>query len=261
MDEWFKARVKWHKPIMKLSDAEAGRLMKALWSYATHEELGDLGGREGILLEMCIAELAEDQEHRSNVSAARRAAGTKGGRPKISPENAKANESKKSNCFSEKAKEANESKKSYIRNKKEDNIADAIYAHTRESGGGFLDDDEADDLMGELNSVLDAAHDAGFPDNQATFDRLTALCADYTAAWVLEALKVCVDRGQSSPGYLAGVLQRYREQGGLDSQRKQETYTPNRLVIDDAPQADRAKLAALADKARALVEKQRALPQ
>lgn len=261
MNEWFKGRLIWHKSIMRLSDAEAGRFVKALWTYAATGETCDLGGRESLLLEMCIATLDEDQEHRAEVSAARAKAGAKGGRPKISAENAKANESKKSNSFSEKAKESKKSNCLHIREKKEDNIADAIYAHARESGGGFLDDDEADDLMGELNSVLDAAHDAGFPDNQATFDRLTALCADYTAAWVLEALKVCVDRGQSSPGYLAGVLQRYREQGGLDSQRKQETYTPNRLVIDDAPQADRAKLAALADKARAMVEKQRALPQ
>ena len=231
--------------IDELSDAEAGRLLKALLEYGATGEVRALSGQERFVFKMVKAQMDRDRRDYAVRAERNRENGQKGGRPA------------KPTGF-----QKNPEKPTGVHNKdKEEYIADAIYAHTRESGGGFLDDDEADDLMGELNSVLDAAHDAGFPDNQATFDRLTALCADYTAAWVLEALKVCVDRGQSSPGYLAGVLQRYREQGGLDGQRKQETCTTNRLVVDDMPQADRAKLAALADKARALVEKQRALPQ
>lgn len=241
--------------IDELSDAEAGRLLKALLEYGATGEVRALSGQERFVFKMVKAQMDRDRRDYAARAERNRENGLKGGRP-AKPTGFMKNPEKPTGL------QKNPEKPTGVHNKdKEVYIADAIYAHTRESGGGFLDDDEADDLMGELNSVLDAAHDAGFPDNQATFDRLTALCADYTAAWVLEALKVCVDRGQSSPGYLAGVLQRYREQGGLDSQRKQETYTPNRLVIDDAPQADRAKLAALADKARAMVEKQRALPQ
>ncbi|MBR3795750.1 MAG: hypothetical protein IKK34_06950 [Clostridia bacterium] len=225
MDEWFKGRLKWHRSIMKLSDAEAGRFAKALWTYAATGETSDLSGRESIMLEMCISTLDEDQAHRTNVSAARAAAGAKGGRPKTS----KANESKKSNCYPEKANESKKSncfnKKEDTRNKKED-AADAAYAR----GGGFISDDDADAINGALNDVFDEAKRAGFPDNQATLDRLNAMCAEYSPEWVTAGIAVCVERGASNPGFLDGVLKKYREQGGVDDTRRTARSTEDDLT-------------------------------
>lgn len=193
MIEWFKARLIWGMSFNALSDAEAGRLAKALWKYAATGEMENLSGGEKASYAMFTAMLAADKEERANVSAERSKAGSKGGRPKGS----KANESKKSNCFSEKA---NESKKSYIRNKNID-----IIPLTPLTG-----DDDDDDLLRiqqEHNEVFDAALRAGFKDCQATFDALTALIAESGCENVLHGIRECVEHNASSLAYLRKVLE------------------------------------------------------
>jgi hypothetical protein len=193
MIEWFKARLIWGMSFDALSDAEAGRLAKALWKYAATGEMENLSGGEKASYAMFTAMLAADKEERAHVSAERSKAGSKGGRPKGS----KANESKKSNCFSEKA---NESKKSYIRNKNID-----IIPLTPLRG-----DDDADDLhriQQEHNEVFDAALRAGFKDCQATFDALVALIAESGSENVLHGIKECVEHNASSLAYLRKVLE------------------------------------------------------
>ena len=193
MIEWFKARLIWGMSFDALSDAEAGRLAKALWKYAATGEMENLSGGEKASYAMFTAMLAADKEERANVSAERSKAGSKGGRTKGS----KANESKKSNCFSEKA---NESKKSYIRNKNID-----IIPLTPLRG-----DDDADDLhriQQEHDDVFDAAICAGFKDCQATFDALVALIAESGSENVLHGIKKCVDHNASSLAYLRKVLE------------------------------------------------------
>lgn len=193
MIEWFKARLIWGMSFDALSDAEAGRLAKALWKYAATGEMENLSGGEKASYAMFTAMLAADKEERANVSAERSKAGSKGGRPKGS----KANESKKSNCFSEKA---NESKKSYIRNKNID-IIPLI---------PLRGDDDADDLhriQQEHNEVFDAALRAGFKDCQATFDALVALIAESGSENVLRGIKECVDHNAPSLAYLRKVLE------------------------------------------------------
>lgn len=70
---------------------------------------------------------------------------------------------------------------------------------------------DTDDVDGDLlqiqndhNEILDAAQEAGFPGNQATWDKLIALYADYGKETVLAGISACVDQGKTSIAYLKG---------------------------------------------------------
>lgn len=192
MDEWFKARLIWHEGIEALSDAEAGRLAKALWKYAATGEVENLSGGEKFAFAMCMATLRQDMQKREDLSEARSAAGKKGGRPR------KANESKKSNCFSEKA---NESKKSH----KEIRYKNNIPPYNPPTG----DDDDEDELLAlseKHNAVFDRARECGFDTNTATLNRLTELISVYGPDAVLAALDECVEHNAKSLAYLRKVL-------------------------------------------------------
>lgn len=78
-------------------------------------------------------------------------------------------------------------------------------------------DNDLDLLAADMQAVYDKAERAGLPSSALALDKLTALVADYGAAWVSEAIDRAVERGSPNLGYLAGILARYRKQGGPDS--------------------------------------------
>lgn len=71
----------------------------------------------------------------------------------------------------------------------------------------------------ELNSVFDAARGIGLS-TSTDLDKANLLCADYTAPWVLEALR----RTASAPPsarcwrYVEGILRSWRAAGGMDAE-------------------------------------------
>ncbi|NCB05838.1 MAG: hypothetical protein EOM69_10015 [Clostridia bacterium] len=67
-----------------------------------------------------------------------------------------------------------------------------------------------DTLSGNLNEVLNAAEDAGFPQTQADYDMGTLLVADYGADAVLHAIRITVGRPADKRhwGYVKGVLEK-----------------------------------------------------
>ena len=83
--EWFKFRMGWRRPIMRLTDEEAGRLIKAVLTYVDSGEEPETGDREAFLL--CqITEILEEDIAQFKANAAkseqmkekRRAAGRAG---------------------------------------------------------------------------------------------------------------------------------------------------------------------------------------
>ena len=85
--EWFKFRMSWRKPLMKMTDVEAGKLIKALLNYVYSEEEQEVGFREDILLsEMTdvlqedICQFKEKVRKKEALTEKRRAAGRKGAR-------------------------------------------------------------------------------------------------------------------------------------------------------------------------------------
>ncbi len=83
--EWFKFRMIWRRPIMRLTDEEAGRLIKAVLIYVDSGEEGDTGDREGFLLcqmteilEEDIAQFKANAAKSEQIKEKRRAAGRAG---------------------------------------------------------------------------------------------------------------------------------------------------------------------------------------
>ena len=179
MDEWFKARLIWHEGIEALSDAEAGRLAKALWKYAATGEVENLSGGEKFAFAMCMATLRQDMQKREELSEARSEAGKKGGRPR----------------------KANESKKSHKDIRYKNNIPPY-----NPPTGDDEDDDELLAMAEKHNAVFDRAHECGFDTNTATLNRLTDLIAVHGPDAVMAALDECVEHNAKSLAYLRKVL-------------------------------------------------------
>lgn len=219
-----------------LTDEETGRLFKALLRYAGgEEEQEDPPGREQIAYRLMKAQIKRDRDAYEKTSETNSENGKKGGRPKktdvLTENNGKAGDfqknQEKATVFFEKAVESDRfSKKSEEsqdkdKDKDKDNPLYPPSAGLGGGGGGFLPEDEADALMADHQAVYDLAARAGFPRDEMTLDKLTALIADYTAPWVLRAIDDANAQGKASIAYLRGILDRYRRQGRPEDTRPQ----------------------------------------
>jgi len=102
----------------------------------------------------------------------------------------------------------NEYDRNYVDPKKEEKIQEC-----------FLTDQEGRSLQAGFNSVLDAAEDVGIPLKGADIVKANGLIAEYTAPWVLEAVKRTVEAPESARcwRYVGGILKKWRKNGGIDS--------------------------------------------
>lgn len=75
-----------------------------------------------------------------------------------------------------------------------------------EDGGGSdafgLDPEEAHRLQEEQNEILNAAEEAGFPKNKATWDKIIDLYAEFGKETVLAGISACVEQGKTVISYL-----------------------------------------------------------
>ena len=87
---------------------------------------------------------------------------------------------------------------------------------------------ELDTVRQQQEAVFDAAQRAGFAQTAHDLDKATALMADYTPEWVLEAVSVAADgtQQQRSWRYVEGILKRWKLRGGIDKEPRPETARP-----------------------------------
>lgn len=108
-----------------------------------------------------------------------------------------------------------------------DGDGDRPQAGADHEAASLLGDDEARELQAAFDAVLDAAHDIGIPQTSADVRKANALVADYSAAWVLEA----VDRAGTGPAsarswrYVEGILRKWRAAGGMDAEQAKARAT------------------------------------
>lgn len=114
MREWFKARNIWGAAIETLSDAEAGRLMKALWKYTMSGEQANLSGAEKGIFALILMTLNQDEEQANDISKKRAEAGAIGGKQRV------ANQANANFASDEQANQAN----ALIRNKNKEKEKD-----------------------------------------------------------------------------------------------------------------------------------------
>lgn len=80
MREWFKARNSWGAALETLSDAEAGRLAKAMFAYTMRGEQRELSGAERAIFAIILMTLRQDEQAAAEISEKRAVAGSAGGK-------------------------------------------------------------------------------------------------------------------------------------------------------------------------------------
>ena len=99
----------WGAAIEKMSNEQAGELIKAIYAYQKDPDAVPQDPALAFVFELIKQQLDADSQRYKEACAARSEAGKKGGRPKANVSDKKqmvSEESKKSKCFSEKAKKA-----------------------------------------------------------------------------------------------------------------------------------------------------------
>lgn len=99
----------WGAAIEKMSNEQAGELIKAIYAYQKDPDAVPEDPALAFVFELIKQQLDADSQRYKEACAARSEAGKKGGRPKANVSDEKqmvSEESKKSKCFSEKAKKA-----------------------------------------------------------------------------------------------------------------------------------------------------------
>ena len=99
----------WGTAIEKMSNEQAGELIKAIYAYQKDPDAAPKDPALAFVFELIKQQLDADSQRYKEACAARSEAGKKGGRPKANASDKKqmvSEESKKSKCFSEKAKQA-----------------------------------------------------------------------------------------------------------------------------------------------------------
>lgn len=186
MREYFCAYHSMLGAMRKLSDAECGRLFRALLAYSSGEQPDNLQGREELLFDVFAQQIDRDEEkykakcatNKSNVAHRQRKSTTVNDRKRpITTVNDR---------YQEKEKE-----------KEESSTACA----------GFIADDDAEAIMEGHHQVFDAAGKWGFDLNGGTMDALTALIGQYGVEKMLEAIKESGEHNAPKLPYLRKVLQ------------------------------------------------------
>lgn len=101
----------WGTAIEKMSNEQAGELIKAIYAYQKDPDAAPKDPALAFVFELIKQQLDADSQRYKEACAARSEAGKKGGRPKANASDKKqmvSEESKKSKCFSEKAKKADD---------------------------------------------------------------------------------------------------------------------------------------------------------
>lgn len=180
MREYFCAYHSMLGGMRKLSDAECGRLFRALLMYSSGMEPDNLQGREELVFDIFAQQIDRDVAAYRKTCETNRENGSKavgGGRQRSVAVGSGRTQDK------EKEKEESSS-----------------------AGAGFIADDEAAQIMTGHQQVFDEAHRWGFPTNTGTFDALTALISQYGVDRLLAAVRDCGEHGAPKLPYLRKVL-------------------------------------------------------
>ena len=199
-----------------LSDPEAGRLFKAVLSYARTGDIAELPGQEKLVFAMLRSQIDRDRESYDDISEKRSAAGRLGGRPQKA--NALEKKQKKQMLSDESKKSYNKDKDEYKdKNKDEDGITRAR-AEIPPATGADLSPIRAEEIERD-NAIEREIRNAGFRATVNDMRFAHELAAEYTDEWLFKALLIATERGRPAWDFVRGILKRMREQGGPDAKR------------------------------------------
>lgn len=175
MREYFCAYHSMLGATRKLSDAECGRLFRALLIYSSGGQPDNLQGREELLFDVFAQQIDRDAESY-----------------------AKKCEVNKANGSGRKRSQANGSGRAQDKEKDKEESSSAC--------AGFMTDEEAADIMSGHQQVYDEAQRWGFPVNTGTLDALADLIGQYGVDRMMAAIKDCGEHAAPKLPYLKKVL-------------------------------------------------------
>ena len=96
-----------------------------------------------------------------------------------------------------------------------------------------VSDEEVKQYQDNLAAIEDAAKSIGLPFAAADCQVAEQLMAEYSAGWVLEAIKRAQDRNRTW-GVVKGILRSWKDKGGIDDARYQQNAGGNRQQVHGA---------------------------
>jgi hypothetical protein len=220
MKEWFKARNIWGAAFLSLSDAEAGRLAKALWQYTMTGEQPNLSGAEKASFALFQFTLSQDENEQDNLSRIRANAGSKGGKQK------QANVAIDSFATNEQANVAIATNKN--KNKEEEKEIDNNHSSAR-ANPFTVSEHELAEALERDRQIEDASRAWGLPCNEGNMIKARDMAREYTLEWLLRAIETAGNGKEQTWRYVAGILKSWKDNGGPDAPRKQ-TAKPAKVV-------------------------------
>lgn len=202
MRDWFKARNAWGAVFESMPDAEAGKLVKALWSYTMTGKIPECDGYIGGLLTMMRLTLDLDKEKEEDISRKRAvaAAGRREANAAIAAIDNNCNQMPANAAIA-----ANGDNKNKNKEKEEEKEKD------QESY--FISDEEAFAIQREHDQILEAAKNAGFKGSPSENADLLRIYAEYGKDKMLEGINACVEHSAPNLAYLRAVLKGSGQKG------------------------------------------------
>ena len=184
MREYFCAYHSMLGGMRKLSDAECGRLFRALLMYSSGMEPDNLQGREELVFDIFAQQIDRDAEkYRAKCDTNR------------------SNRQRSSTVVDHRQRSLTVVDGRHQNKEKEKEKEESS---TRE---GFIADDDAATIMEGHNQVFDRAKGCGFDLNTHTMDALTDLIGKHGVERMLTALDDCAEHGAKTLAYLRKVLE------------------------------------------------------
>ena len=234
--EWFKMQAIWGAAVERLSDAEAGRFIKALFAYINRDEEYHGGGREEPTTFQALETLradkeklekqrAIDEEKRRALSEKRRAAINKRWAKEANQHTSEynciepdTNESiciqVNTNCMENKNKS-----KSKIVSPSEGEKDDGDSAGAR-GDCLALSDAEIAEALRQDEQIEAAARAWGLPCHEGQMILARNLARQYTLPWLLSAIETAGGGKAQTWDYVQGILRRYAQDGGPGAPKK-----------------------------------------
>lgn len=101
-----------------------------------------------------------------------------------------------------------------------------------------VSDEEVRRHQDDLAAIEDAARGIGLPFAPSDLLMVEQLIADYSAQWVLEAIKRTQERNRTW-GVVKGILRSWKDKGGIDDARNQQGAGGNHKPLHGAGQPER----------------------
>ena len=220
MREYFCAYHSMLAGTRKLSDAECGRLFRALLHYSAGSDVGqiNLQGREEVLFDVYSQQIDRDVANYEATISRNRENGSKGGRPKKNPENPV--------VFSETQKTQDKDKE---KDKEKDKDED------KDNTSGIYAPDAADDDRPDFNTVEVYAANNLMTMTAGNMQEMASFKVDLPDELLRHGIDEACAAGKRTWNYVRSILNRYCEAGyktlgevkAAEEKRKQNKVQPS----------------------------------